>query len=270
MQTVLNNFIQQKNHDDSSGDLESFELQVSVLNNQVDTLLKKLNHLEKYLSQQSELRQIAENRLQEELILKSKLEMEKLEVIAMLTNLKLVNVRLTKENMDLKEMLMNNQGTQDVVPAPETIKSQFHRSKNYGSSRFYCSLPRQTISKIKNEIKNHNTEILNDITESCVDLRKSQFDKCSSAPNLVDSKNKYQNEEILENNSSIFSSTKIYSFQKSNLPFEEWNRQELYDWFTQQGINYVLQDSKLCPTSGKELISMSIRDIDEKFKFKVS
>jgi len=45
--------------------LESFELQVSMLNNQVDTLLKKLNHLEQYLSQQSELRQIAENRLQE-------------------------------------------------------------------------------------------------------------------------------------------------------------------------------------------------------------
>lgn len=58
-----------------------------------------------------------------ELILKSKLEMEKLEVIAMLTNLKLVNVRLTKENMDLKEMLMNNQDTQDTIPAPEIVVS---------------------------------------------------------------------------------------------------------------------------------------------------
>lgn len=55
--------------------------------------------------------------------MKSKLEMEKLEVIAMLTNLKLANVRLTKENMDLKEMLMNNQDTQDVVPVPEIIVS---------------------------------------------------------------------------------------------------------------------------------------------------
>lgn len=54
------------------------------------------------------------------------------------------------------------------------------------------------------------------------------------------------------------------------MPFEEWNRQELYDWFTEQGINYVLQESKLCPTSGKELLSMSMRDIDEKFKFQVS
>lgn len=36
-----------------------------MLNNQVETLLKKLNHLEKYLSQQSGLRQAAENRLQE-------------------------------------------------------------------------------------------------------------------------------------------------------------------------------------------------------------
>lgn len=58
-----------------------------------------------------------------ELILKSKLEMEKLEVIAMLTNLKLVNVKLTKENSDLKEMLMNNQNTQDLVSSPEIIVS---------------------------------------------------------------------------------------------------------------------------------------------------
>lgn len=59
----------QKNHDDSSSHLESFKLQVSVLNNQVDTLLRKLNHLETYLSQQSELRQIAENKLREVVVL---------------------------------------------------------------------------------------------------------------------------------------------------------------------------------------------------------
>lgn len=34
-----------------------------MLNNQVDVLLKKLNHLEKYLLQQSELRKEVENRL---------------------------------------------------------------------------------------------------------------------------------------------------------------------------------------------------------------
>jgi len=49
------------------------------------------------------------------MILKSKLETEKLEVIAMLTNLKLVNVRLTKENMDLKEMIINNQNAQNSM-----------------------------------------------------------------------------------------------------------------------------------------------------------
>lgn len=49
------------------------------------------------------------------MILKSKLETEKLEVIAMLTNLKLVNVRLTKENMELKEMIINNQNAQNSM-----------------------------------------------------------------------------------------------------------------------------------------------------------
>lgn len=114
-----------------------------MLNNQVDVLHQKLNHLEKYLSEQSELRQKAENRLQEvnflfsfylhcsnvkmviinnissqELIVKSKLETEKLEVIAMLTNLKLINIKLTKENMELREILINNHSTQNTITSP--------------------------------------------------------------------------------------------------------------------------------------------------------
>lgn len=55
-----------------------------------------------------------------ELILKSKLETEKLEVIAMLTNLKLVNVRLAKENMELKEKINNNKNTASVEDSPGT------------------------------------------------------------------------------------------------------------------------------------------------------
>jgi len=55
-----------------------------------------------------------------EMILKSKLETEKLEVIAMLTNLKLVNVRLTKENMELKEIIINNQNAQNSMTSSYT------------------------------------------------------------------------------------------------------------------------------------------------------
>jgi len=54
-----------ENVDDSSDHLESFKLQVSMLNNQVDILLRKLNHLEKYLMQQNDLRKKAESKLHE-------------------------------------------------------------------------------------------------------------------------------------------------------------------------------------------------------------
>lgn len=39
-----------------------------MLNNQVDILLRKLNHLEKYLLQQNDLRKKAENKLHEVII----------------------------------------------------------------------------------------------------------------------------------------------------------------------------------------------------------
>lgn len=38
----------------------------------------------------------------------------------MLTNLKLVNVKLTKENIGLKEMLLNNKNSRDPVMSPGT------------------------------------------------------------------------------------------------------------------------------------------------------
>lgn len=50
-----------------------------------------------------------------ELILKSKAETEKFEVIAKLTNLKLINLKLTKENRELREIIINNQETQNSV-----------------------------------------------------------------------------------------------------------------------------------------------------------
>lgn len=61
-----------------------------------------------------------------------------------------------------------------------------------------------------------------------------------------------------------------FKYFSSNIPFCELNRQQLNDWLAEQGIDYILQQSKLWPTSGKDLISSSISDIDEKFKFKVS
>lgn len=52
--------------------------------------------------------------------MKSKLETEKLEVIAMLTNLKLINIKLTKENMELREILINNHSIQNTINSPYT------------------------------------------------------------------------------------------------------------------------------------------------------
>lgn len=41
----------------------------------------------------------------------------------MLTNLKLVNIKLTKENMDLKEILINNQNSMTSSCTSEVIVS---------------------------------------------------------------------------------------------------------------------------------------------------
>lgn len=71
--------------------------------------------------------------------MKSKLETEKLEVIAILTNLKLVNIKLTKENMELKKMLINNQNTQNSqITSYTTVSYKYEKDLNFcGISIFY-------------------------------------------------------------------------------------------------------------------------------------
>lgn len=63
--------------------------------------------------------------------MKSKLETEKLEVIAIMTNLKLVNIKLTKENMELKKMLNNNQNTQNSgIPSYTIVSYKYEKCLN--------------------------------------------------------------------------------------------------------------------------------------------
>ncbi|XP_050425979.1 liprin-beta-2-like [Adelges cooleyi] len=270
LQIVLNNVLEHQKNEDDCSHLESFKLQVSMLNDQVDILLRKLNHLEKYLAQQTELRKQAENRLHNEIEAKSRLEIDKLEAMALLTNLKLANVRLTKENMNLKQMLVQNQNTTNYL----NTNSQFQRSKSHGP-RFYSSLPRHILSKKKNDSKNNNDQpnilALNDITESCTNLlgNVSQFDKFSSAPNLIDVEIKGRKERVLQNNNhSHLSTTNNSLLQNSILPFEQWDQKNVFEWFTSLGLDYLVKQSKSWPMSGSDLISASINKIDEKFNFK--
>lgn len=60
-----------------------------------------------------------------ELILKSNLETEKLEAFVMVTNLKLINVKLAKENMELREILISQNTPESELPpcSLETVVS---------------------------------------------------------------------------------------------------------------------------------------------------
>ncbi|XP_050528431.1 liprin-beta-2 isoform X2 [Daktulosphaira vitifoliae] len=255
---VSNNNLDQKKNENCEH-LESFKLQVSMLNDQVDILLRKLNHLEKYLSQQNELRLKAEKRLCEEIDAKSRLEIEKLEAMALLTNLKLENVKLSKENMELKELLIINLNN-----------SNFQRSKSHGP-RFYSSLPRHILSKNKELKDNDNNNItpLNDITESCANLfgNSSQFDKFSSAPNLIDVEIKGQHSQISRKNQNYLITNSNLLQQNSNVPFSQWDRKLLFEWFSNLRLEYILNQSKSWPILGSDLLSASFKEIDEKIHF---
>ncbi|XP_075214316.1 liprin-beta 1 isoform X2 [Lycorma delicatula] len=101
-------------------DKESLSLQVTVLNDQIDAQSEKINDLEKALVEQKKQLTNAEDLLQREILTRSSLETQKLELLAVVSELKRQHACLERENVDLRERLGEERRRNKPPPAPRT------------------------------------------------------------------------------------------------------------------------------------------------------
>ncbi|XP_049863095.1 liprin-beta-1 isoform X12 [Schistocerca gregaria] len=86
-------------------DKESLQLQVSVLTEQIEAQGDKIADLEKTLDEKRKQLDNSENLLQREMLTRSSLETQKLELMSTISDLKLQMAALERENIDLRERL---------------------------------------------------------------------------------------------------------------------------------------------------------------------
>ncbi|KAI5098106.1 liprin-beta-1 isoform X2, partial [Silurus meridionalis] len=91
-------------------DKESLVLQVSVLTDQVEVQGEKIRDLDLCLEEHREKLNSTEEMLQQELISRSTLEAQKLELMAEISNLKLKLTAMEKERMDFDERFRDSEG----------------------------------------------------------------------------------------------------------------------------------------------------------------
>ncbi|XP_039280799.1 liprin-beta-2 isoform X3 [Nilaparvata lugens] len=140
------------------GDKQSLSLQVTVLNDQIEAQSEKISDLEKTLEEQKKQITNAENLLQREVLTRSSLETQKLELLAVVTELKRQQACLERENVDLRERLGDERRRQKPPPAPprvspfaSTPNNRTQDGHNYNSSPTPSPILQNNVRKLSED-----------------------------------------------------------------------------------------------------------------------
>uniref|UniRef100_A0A1Y1LCY6 SAM domain-containing protein n=1 Tax=Photinus pyralis TaxID=7054 RepID=A0A1Y1LCY6_PHOPY len=117
---TLMTWIQGSDHDDKLRKLQSekdnLQLQVQVLTEQIEAQGDKITDLEKVLIERKQQLTNSEDMLQREMLSRSSLETQKLELMSAISEMKLHQAALERENLELRSSRFNNNGISGTKP----------------------------------------------------------------------------------------------------------------------------------------------------------
>nr|CAI5829735.1 unnamed protein product [Callosobruchus analis] len=136
---------------------DNLQLQVQVLTEQIEAQADKISDLEKMLHERKQHLSETEEKLQKEMLSRSSLETQKLELMSIMSELKLQQAALERENLELRSSHHNNNSDVKKPPLmprmhsqPQLTSTPVHHGSNQSSSSYkrqidikYGSLPRQ-------------------------------------------------------------------------------------------------------------------------------
>ncbi|RZC32175.1 liprin-beta-1, partial [Asbolus verrucosus] len=111
---------------------DNLQLQVQVLTEQIEAQTDKIADLEKMLCDKKQLLSDTEDKLQREVLSRSSLETQKLELMSIMSELKLQQAALERENLELRSQFNNNGDVKKppLVPRISQTSTPVHHSSN--------------------------------------------------------------------------------------------------------------------------------------------
>ncbi|XP_066950307.1 filaggrin isoform X35 [Macrobrachium rosenbergii] len=119
------------------GDKDSLQLQVTVLSEQVEAQTEKIQDMESLLDQKKELLRKTEEQLQKEVMTRSSLETQRLELFSEISNLKLRQAAFERENAELRDKIRRVDHQVDHVKAQTPPPNARRKIEQFGT------IPRQ-------------------------------------------------------------------------------------------------------------------------------
>ncbi|XP_018899343.2 uncharacterized protein Liprin-beta isoform X2 [Bemisia tabaci] len=278
-------------------DKDSLQLQVVVLSDQIDAQSEKISDLEKSLAEQKERFESMKELLQKELLAKSSLETQKLELLSVVTDQKRQIALLELENNELKEFLREERKQRKPPIAPRLVpfpppNSHINMQTSSPSYRrpydHYGSLPRQSKSGSESPhmrkgvmfAETENTG-MSDVVSECGDEDFSPHQspslnmdrsrgirkilgklKRSNSGNLDDtSGGEFQRGGLRATANGRLTSSNVKP--RPNLPFSDWSLDSICDWLTEKGLDSYVNAAKKWIVSGTQLLNATSHDLEK-------
>ncbi|XP_042890729.1 liprin-beta-1-like isoform X5 [Penaeus japonicus] len=127
------------------GDKDSLQLQVTVLSEQVEAQTEKIADLENLLEEKKELLRKTEEQLQKEVMTRSSLETQRLELFSEISNLKLRQAAFERENADLRDKIRRSDHQSDHAKAQ--LAAQLANSPSPSSISTLSTIPASSPNK---------------------------------------------------------------------------------------------------------------------------
>ncbi|XP_033360296.1 liprin-beta-1 isoform X2 [Bombus vosnesenskii] len=216
----------------------TLRMEVSVLSDQVDAQSNKIQELENMLREKKESLRRMEEALQKEVLSRSALETQKLELLSSLSEMKLKQASLEHENLALRS----------TSPVSNGEKFGRHTSQ-------YSSLPRPPSSSKKGVVFGKVPSLVSGVHTTVPFAVKGASARCLSAPTLAE-----EEKTIIGDTNS-----QIESIQK---PLVELSMEEIGDWLANLGLECYAGELRRWGATGTKLLECSQQQLEKELEIK--
>uniref|UniRef100_A0A672R1T6 Liprin-beta-1-like n=1 Tax=Sinocyclocheilus grahami TaxID=75366 RepID=A0A672R1T6_SINGR len=234
-------------------DKESLVLQVSVLTDQVEAQGEKIRDLDLCLDEHREKLNATEEMLQQELLCRSALETQKLELMAEVSNLKLKLTAMAKERLDFDDRFGDSEGL--ILE----INELRYRISELENERL------QYEKKLKSTKVSFNASFLlvkTTIEVTIFKLKRSQSTTFNLDDNLSES-------EFKRGGVRATAGPRLgQQSHELDAPFARWSREQVCDWMQEQGLGLYVSWARQWVASGQTLLQASQQDLERELGIK--
>ncbi|XP_076667461.1 liprin-beta 1 isoform X2 [Andrena cerasifolii] len=219
----------------------ALRMEVSVLSEQVDAQSNKIQELESMLRGKKDSLRRMEEALQKEVLSRSALETQKLELLSSLSEMKLRQASLEHENLALRST------------SPVSNGERFGRHTSQ-----YSSLPRPPSSSKKGVVFGKVPSLTSGAHTTVPLAIRGASARCLSAPTLAEEEKTI----IIEDSSSRVETV-------AEKPLAELSMEEIGDWLANLGLECYASELRRWGATGAKLLECSQQQLEKELEIKV-